>query len=162
MAVYRPLVHKVLSGKGWGIAGLESPLVDRDAEFCALEEAIDRLRVGVGGIATIVGEAGIWLDMLRGLLGVAPDVPPVAVHDVLDRSLRQRIPLHGVDDVPITKVMNAFLFSLTASKILWYNKVNIRLSLYTSQRRKAINFLSSCRRMRKPSAALLAGSSWWR
>mgnify|MGYP000063642668 CR=1 FL=1 len=54
LAVYRPLAHKVATGKGRGIEGLSSPLVGRDVEFKTLQEATDRLRSGVGGIVTLV------------------------------------------------------------------------------------------------------------
>jgi len=116
--VYRPLAHRALPGKARGIPGLASPLVGRRAEFRALQEAVERLRAGVGGVVTLVGEAGIgksrlvaelrkqasadlqwvegrclsygtsiayllWLDVLRGLLGVTGEDPPVTVHDVL-------------------------------------------------------------------------------
>ena len=57
--VYRVLAPKVAPGRLRGIAGLESPLVGRDAEFRALREAVERLGDGVGGIVTIVGEAGL-------------------------------------------------------------------------------------------------------
>ncbi len=57
--VYRPLEHITTAGRGWGIAGLMSPLVGRDAEVRALQEAVERLQSGVGGIVTVVGEAGI-------------------------------------------------------------------------------------------------------
>jgi class 3 adenylate cyclase/DNA-binding SARP family transcriptional activator/tetratricopeptide (TPR) repeat protein len=117
---YRPLKHKATAGKERGIEGLESPLVGRDVEFHALQEAIKRLRAGIGGIVTVVGEAGIgksrlvtevrnpqpvtrelgwvegrclsyggstayllWLNMLRGMLQVAPDALPVVVSDAL-------------------------------------------------------------------------------
>jgi class 3 adenylate cyclase/predicted ATPase len=146
VAAYRPLKHRAMPGKGRGIEGLESPLVGRDEELMALCKAIDNLRRGVGGIITVVGEAGIgksrlvtevrksqiadgqiaprtsqtmdrqyrevtrdpqpvtrelgwiegrclsyatntayqvWLDVVRGLLGVAPDAPPAAVRAAL-------------------------------------------------------------------------------
>jgi len=47
-----------------GIAGLESPLVGREAEMGALREAVERLGVGVGGIVTLVGEAGLGKSRL--------------------------------------------------------------------------------------------------
>jgi predicted ATPase len=47
-----------------GIAGLSSPLVGREAELRALQAAIERLRSGVGGIVTVVGEAGIGKSRL--------------------------------------------------------------------------------------------------
>jgi class 3 adenylate cyclase len=62
--VYRPLAHKATTTKGRGIEGLESPLVGRDTELHALEEAIDQLKSGVGGIVTVVGEAGIGKSRL--------------------------------------------------------------------------------------------------
>ena len=116
---YRLLAPKAISGKVRGIVGLESPLVGREAELRALQESVERLRAGVGGIVTIVGEAGLgksrlvaelrsqvsglrldwvegrclsygasiayllWLDVLRGLLGVTAETPPVAVRDAL-------------------------------------------------------------------------------
>jgi predicted ATPase len=43
---------------------LESPLVGREAEFGALQGALDRLQAGVGGIVTIVGQAGIGKSRL--------------------------------------------------------------------------------------------------
>jgi DNA-binding SARP family transcriptional activator/class 3 adenylate cyclase len=66
--VYRPLARAtkedVLRGKGRGIEGLESPLVGRDAEVDALRQALDDLRAGIGGIVTVVGEAGIGKSRL--------------------------------------------------------------------------------------------------
>jgi DNA-binding SARP family transcriptional activator len=64
LSLYRPLVPRTRAGKGRGIAGLQSPLVGRDAEARALREAIDRLRAGVGGIVTVIGEAGIGKSRL--------------------------------------------------------------------------------------------------
>lgn len=62
--IYRPLVHKGLRGKGRGIAGLSSPLVGRDEQIYALQDAIARLQAGQGGIVTVVGEAGIGKSRL--------------------------------------------------------------------------------------------------
>ncbi|MBN1641045.1 MAG: AAA family ATPase [Anaerolineae bacterium] len=64
VAVYRPLVPKASVGKLRGIAGLESPLVGRQAEVRAMQQAVERLRAGVGGIVTLVGEAGIGKSRL--------------------------------------------------------------------------------------------------
>jgi predicted ATPase len=64
IAVYRPLAHRGAAGKGRGIQGLASPLVGRDAEFHALVEAVQRLQKGVGGIVTVVGEAGLGKSRL--------------------------------------------------------------------------------------------------
>ncbi len=62
--VYRVLAAKEAPGKVRGIEGLESPLVGREAEFAALQEAVERLKAGVGGIVTIVGEAGLGKSRL--------------------------------------------------------------------------------------------------
>lgn len=64
VAAYRPLAHRTGAGKGRGIPGLESRLVGRDAELDALQEAVERLRAGVGGIVTLVGEAGLGKSRL--------------------------------------------------------------------------------------------------
>jgi hypothetical protein len=64
LPVFRVLAAKELPGKVRGIAGLESPLVGREAEFAALREALERLRAGVGGIVTLVGDAGIGKSRL--------------------------------------------------------------------------------------------------
>jgi len=61
---YRPLAHLRAVGKGRGLPGLSSPLIGRDRELTALEEAIGRLSAGVGGIVTVVGEAGIGKSRL--------------------------------------------------------------------------------------------------
>jgi class 3 adenylate cyclase len=124
IAAYRPLARRVLPGKERGVAGISSPLVGRQPELRALQKAVTRLQAGMGGIVTLVGEAGmgksrlvaevrrqsraqdpkgtrrlrhsvslqwvegrclsyrtsiayhLWLDMLRELLGTAPDAPP--------------------------------------------------------------------------------------
>jgi len=68
---YRVLAAKPVSGKARGIAGLESPLVGRQAQFAALQEAIERLKVGVGGIVTVVGDAGIGKSRLVAELRLA-------------------------------------------------------------------------------------------
>jgi ABC-type oligopeptide transport system substrate-binding subunit/class 3 adenylate cyclase len=64
VSVYRVLAPKVVPLKPRGIAGLESPLVGREAELGALREAMERLQAGVGGIVTLVGEAGIGKSRL--------------------------------------------------------------------------------------------------
>jgi class 3 adenylate cyclase len=64
LAVYRPLAPCAAPGRGRGIAGVETPLVGRDAEFRALQAAIERLQSGAGGIVTVVGEAGIGKSRL--------------------------------------------------------------------------------------------------
>ncbi|MBC8249741.1 MAG: AAA family ATPase, partial [Anaerolineales bacterium] len=132
--VYCVLAPKVAPSKLRGIAGLESPLVGREAEFGALREAVERLQAGVGGIVTIVGEAGIgksrlvaelrsqvpglrldwcegrclsygtsiayllWLDVLRGLLGVTVEDSPEGVRAALEEQVRTLCP-ERFDDV---------------------------------------------------------------
>jgi len=64
VGVYRVLTPRDVVGKGRGIAGLASPLVGRDAELQTLQEALQRLQMGVGGIVTVVGEAGIGKSRL--------------------------------------------------------------------------------------------------
>ncbi len=71
--VYRVMAAKDVSRKPRGIAGLDSPLVGREAEMAALQGAMARLQAGQGGIVTIVGEAGIGKSRLvaearKGLL----------------------------------------------------------------------------------------------
>jgi predicted ATPase len=83
--VYRVLAPKVVMGKARSIAALESPLVGRDAEFGALQEALQRLQAGVGGIVTIVGEAGIGKSRLVAEL--RRQASPVGVRWVEGRCL---------------------------------------------------------------------------
>jgi ABC-type oligopeptide transport system substrate-binding subunit/class 3 adenylate cyclase len=135
VSVYRLLAAKPVPGPVRGIHGLESPLVGREAEFHALKEAVERLQSGVGGIVTLVGEAGLgksrlvaelegathlrgalhlrlhlawvegrclsygtsiayllWLDVLRGLLGVTSQAPPIAVRDRLQEQTESLCP----------------------------------------------------------------------
>ncbi|MBL7183608.1 MAG: AAA family ATPase, partial [Anaerolineae bacterium] len=75
--VYRVMAPKVVPSKVRGIVGLESPLVGREAEFAALREAVERLHAGVGGVVTLVGEAGIGKSRLVAeLRGGAVTAPP--------------------------------------------------------------------------------------
>jgi len=64
VAAYRVVAARPAQAKLRGIAGLESPLVGRAAEFAALQEALQRLQAGVGGTVTIVGEAGLGKSRL--------------------------------------------------------------------------------------------------
>ena len=133
VAAYRVLAARAAAGKTRGLAGLESPLVGREPECAALSEALACLTAGVGGIVTVVGEAGIgksrlvaemrksmrpqsdqvghaqwvegrclsygtsiaywlWLDVLRGLLGVSADAAPTAVRDALRQRVQELCP----------------------------------------------------------------------
>jgi len=149
--VYRLLAPRATPGKVRGIAGLESPLVGREAEFRALGEAVERLQAGVGGIVTLAGEAGLgksrlvaelrafiigtdtrptdppisqstnlpiqwvegrclsygtsiayllWLDVLRGLLGVTGDSAPHTVREVLRERVQALCPGQAQDVYP--------------------------------------------------------------
>jgi class 3 adenylate cyclase/tetratricopeptide (TPR) repeat protein len=147
VSAYQVLKAKPRPGKARGVAGLDSPLVGREAEFDALLEAVERLQAGVGGVVTIVGEAGIgksrlvaevrkqgarhgrmassrrpenashpqwvegrclsygkkvaylvWIDVLRGLLGVTPEDAPARVRDVLKETVMTLCP-GSYDDV---------------------------------------------------------------
>jgi predicted ATPase/class 3 adenylate cyclase len=148
MTVYRLLRTKAVRGKVRGIEGLASALVGRDAELEAMQEAVERLHAGIGGIVTLVGEAGLgksrlvaeigssviggpssadvrwiegrclsyggsiaylpWLDVLRGLLGIAPDDEPAAVRDTLRERVGDICPEQFDDVYPFL----AHLFSL--------------------------------------------------
>jgi predicted ATPase len=66
--VFRVLAAKQVPGKVRGIEGLESPLVGRESEMATLSNALERLHAGVGGIITIVGEAGIGKSRLAAEL----------------------------------------------------------------------------------------------
>jgi ABC-type oligopeptide transport system substrate-binding subunit/class 3 adenylate cyclase/ribosomal protein L40E len=73
VAVYRVVAAREVPRKPRGIAGLDSPLVGREAEMAALQQAIEHLQDGQGGVVTIVGEAGIGKSRLvaearKGLL----------------------------------------------------------------------------------------------
>ncbi|MFN2282812.1 MAG: AAA family ATPase, partial [Anaerolineae bacterium] len=61
---YIPLAHIADTGKGRGLPGMYSELVGRAAELSALREAMERLQSGIGGIVTLVGEAGIGKSRL--------------------------------------------------------------------------------------------------
>jgi DNA-binding SARP family transcriptional activator/class 3 adenylate cyclase/tetratricopeptide (TPR) repeat protein len=76
--MYRPLAPVAEIATEHDVGGLRASLVGRDAELQALTDAIARLRAGIGGIVTVVGEAGIGKSRLiaeaRGLTkNAAPD-----------------------------------------------------------------------------------------
>ena len=61
---YRVLAAKAVRHKVSGVSGLGSPLVGREAESSALKIAHERLQAGVGGVVTLVGEAGLGKSRL--------------------------------------------------------------------------------------------------
>ncbi|OQA23287.1 MAG: Adenylate cyclase 2 [Chloroflexi bacterium ADurb.Bin360] len=64
VSAYRPLARLPWAGSTRGIPGLYSPLVGRDAERWALHSALARVQAGLGGIVTLVGEAGLGKSRL--------------------------------------------------------------------------------------------------
>ena len=64
VTAYRAVRLRADAGKPRGVAGLDSPLVGRQAEFAALCAAVDGLHEGRGGLVTLVGEAGIGKSRL--------------------------------------------------------------------------------------------------
>ena len=62
--VFRVLGPAAVRASQRGIAGLDSPLVGREGEIMALRRAVDDLGRGVGGIVTLVGDAGIGKSRL--------------------------------------------------------------------------------------------------
>jgi len=63
MGTYRILAPKPV-GKARGIERLVSPLVGRDGELATLREALAQLGAGLGGIVSIVGDAGVGKSRL--------------------------------------------------------------------------------------------------
>ena len=76
---HQPLAHRPQVDKGRGIEGLSSPLVGRDAELRTLQKTVERLRAGIGGIVTLVGEAGIGKSRLVAELRRNAGVPPASI-----------------------------------------------------------------------------------
>ncbi|MEZ4769747.1 MAG: ABC transporter substrate-binding protein [Caldilineales bacterium] len=91
VSAWRVLAIKPAAPKLRGIAGLDSPLVGRAAEMTALREALNYLQRGVGGIVTVVGEAGIGksrlLAELRKSQQLSDQRPAITVHWLEGRCL---------------------------------------------------------------------------
>jgi adenylate cyclase len=64
VSVYRVHAARPTAAKPRGIAGLASPLVGREVEFGALREVVEGLQEGVGGVVTVMGEAGMGKSRL--------------------------------------------------------------------------------------------------
>ena len=65
---YRVLGAKAERGRMRGIEGLTSPLIGRDEERAKLEQAVTDLQAGRGGIATLIGDAGLGKSRLASEL----------------------------------------------------------------------------------------------
>jgi class 3 adenylate cyclase/tetratricopeptide (TPR) repeat protein len=61
---FRLLSASAHAGRPRGIEGMSSPLVGRAQEFQSLKQAIASLEAGLGGIVTVVGEAGLGKSRL--------------------------------------------------------------------------------------------------
>ena len=61
---YEVVAAKVQPGRVRGLAGLESPMVGRDAELAALLQLSEALRAGLGRVAVVVGEPGLGKSRL--------------------------------------------------------------------------------------------------
>ena len=76
VASYRVLRRSAAPGRLRGIEGLSAPLIGRSAEFDALQSLLIQARKGRGGIASIIGEAGLGksrlLEELRSEWGSEP------------------------------------------------------------------------------------------
>ncbi|MCJ7551085.1 MAG: AAA family ATPase [Anaerolineae bacterium] len=82
LSLYRALGRRALTDKMRGITGLSSPLIGRDAELHILQDAIKRMCDGVGGIVTLVGQAGIGKSRLVAELRRADRRPQTADGDL--------------------------------------------------------------------------------
>jgi class 3 adenylate cyclase/predicted ATPase len=66
---YRVIGRKAEPGRLRGLADQESPLFGRDGELSAVREALDQLRLGIGGIIFLVGQAGLGKSRLIREIG---------------------------------------------------------------------------------------------
>jgi class 3 adenylate cyclase len=194
VAVYRPLARKDIADKGRGVAGLESPLVGRQVEFRALQEAVGRVRTGTGGIVTLVGEAGIgksrlvtevrgkeaaesdsmrwvegrclsygssiaylpWLDMLRGLLGLAPDISPTAVREKLQRWIDALCPNCADDVFPyLAHMMSLPLKEKVEAKLRGLGAEGLKVSTF-----RAVETLVRSAAQQQPLVIVLEDLHW--
>jgi class 3 adenylate cyclase len=61
---YRVLRRKAEPGRLRGLAGQDTPLVGRAGELSTLQDALSDLRLGIGGIIFLVGQAGLGKSRL--------------------------------------------------------------------------------------------------
>jgi class 3 adenylate cyclase/tetratricopeptide (TPR) repeat protein len=61
---YRPLGLKTSPGHLRGLEGLTSPLVGREAQLALLNQQLNQLKIGVGSIVSVIGEAGLGKSTL--------------------------------------------------------------------------------------------------
>ena len=61
---YRPLGLKKSPGHLRGLQGLTSPLVGREAQLALLKQQLNQLKVGIGSVVTVIGEAGLGKSTL--------------------------------------------------------------------------------------------------
>ena len=61
---YRPLGLKTSPGHMRGLEGLTSPLVGREAQLALLNQQLNQLKIGVGSIVSVIGEAGLGKSTL--------------------------------------------------------------------------------------------------
>jgi len=61
---YRPLGLRQSPGHLRGLEGLTSPLVGREAQLALLKQQLNQLKIGVGSIVTVIGEAGLGKSTL--------------------------------------------------------------------------------------------------
>ena len=61
---YRPLAVKKSPGHLRGLEGLTSPLVGREAQLGLLHQQLKQLKIGLGSIVAVIGEAGLGKSTL--------------------------------------------------------------------------------------------------
>ena len=64
ISTFRVLGRRAVAGSLRGIAGLDSPMVGRDAELEQLQRAVDELEGGRGGVVSVMAEAGLGKSRL--------------------------------------------------------------------------------------------------
>ena len=93
--LYRLLAARSIPGRPRDIVGLTSSLVGRRTELAALQDAIERLQAGEGGVVTVVGEAGLGKSRLTAEIRNSQFDPTAVVGTQPDRSGRHLLWLEG-------------------------------------------------------------------